>query len=86
MDEEELKFITCTRKIRYRTKKKAVIVLAKMRSRLRLTPPQLGCYKCRFCSFYHIGNSSPVQDSAYSDYNQFPAATLENDLDQFGIS
>ena len=26
--------------------------------------------------------TTPVQDSAYSDYNQFPAATLENNLDQ----
>jgi hypothetical protein len=58
MKEEELKFISCSRKIKYHTRKKAVMALAKMKKALRLTPPELEYYKCRFCKLFHIGNGS----------------------------
>lgn len=56
MIEDELRFITCTRKIRYAGKKRAVQVLARMKKELRVYPPNLNVYKCRFCGKYHIGH------------------------------
>lgn len=56
MKESQYRERMCTRKVIYRTKKKAIYGLAQLKRVKKLLPPTLKVYLCKCCNFYHLGN------------------------------